>query len=391
MNEAFGARMRNGAGDGDFPGPRRRQAVLDDAAAPQMRRARRRRSRSGPVSTARTSTMGADLLRRRYTSGSRAAMTETPRAVPHRLNVTAPARASRSRYSATAVELERLELGADRVANLADRARTVDEVHDLVGDVVAVRQRGDRRSAPRRPGLLHHPVAVGRERTLHRRVAHRHPRVGRRRAAHAAPARQRHDPAVAFAVVGRGRRSMRSTSPSPESAIRHRGRRNARAIAAAAARAAALARRCYAASPPVAGRGHRDGAAPVFRQPLVRIRITQASSDCAVIRHRRQVVAARRRDERRALDLGRLDVVGDIAGGVDVDVRMIAQVDRRDREAAFLIDPVIAAALVRRDVGPERVLRSARAIGSRASCRRRRPRASRRRSHSVRTSPRRRR
>src|SRR4051812_40011298 len=37
------------------------------------------------------------------------------------------------------LELERLELGADRITNLADRARAVDEVDDLVGHIVAVR------------------------------------------------------------------------------------------------------------------------------------------------------------------------------------------------------------------------------------------------------------
>src|SRR5206468_12820339 len=33
------------------------------------------------------------------------------------------------------LELERLELGADRISNLADRTRAVDEVDDLVGHI----------------------------------------------------------------------------------------------------------------------------------------------------------------------------------------------------------------------------------------------------------------
>src|SRR5262249_2425931 len=57
---------------------------------------------------------------------------------------------------------------------------------------------------------------------------------------------------------------------------------------------------------------------------------------------------------------GRLDVVREVTGGVYIDVRVIAQVDGGDPEAALLVDPMIAAALVRRDVGPERVLRTAR-------------------------------
>ncbi len=142
-------------------------------------------------------------------------------------------------------------------------------------------------------------------------------------------------------------RSRCGESPSRRKRDTERSRRCSRSVACATMTVASRRSR----------RGHRDGAPSVLRQPRLRVRVAERDERFAAVRHRGQVVAARRRDERRALDLGRLDVVRQILRRVDVDVGVVAQVDRRDPEAAFLVDPVVAAALVGRDVGPERVLR----------------------------------
>ena len=72
------------------------------------------------------------------------------------------------------LEVDRLELRTHGIADLADRALAVDEVHDLVGDIVAVRQARDRDRRRAAPNLVDHPLAVRCQRTFHGRLSDRH-------------------------------------------------------------------------------------------------------------------------------------------------------------------------------------------------------------------------
>ena len=78
----------------------------------------------------------------------------------HRLNETAPARRQQIDVFGDRLELDRLELRADRVADLADRPRAVDEVGDLIGHVVAVRQPAIAIERGAAAALLPQPVAA---------------------------------------------------------------------------------------------------------------------------------------------------------------------------------------------------------------------------------------